>query len=544
MRRGGPPGPLASAPDEHPEADPSVVGVWRGDPGRGHRPAVHDHEVGDADHRRSHRPRRGIRRRHRGRRLGCGGAVVRPPAGPRGGGRPRPRTPTSRPSSRRSTPSSDGGPGRPEAHPIHRVTPVRDRSQRLVRRFAAVVAVGRLDPIEEVVPTAEHFDVVIIGGGPGGYAAALYGAAAGLNIALVEKDKVGGTCLHVGCIPAKELLETAAVLPHGRRRAPSSASTSASPTLDFVGHPGPQAAGHRPAVQRPRPACSRSARSPSTTASARSAPATASRSPAASPATSSSPATHVLLASGLGAPHHPRLRGRRHAWCSPPTRCCRCSRCPAPAVVIGGGAIGCEFASMMADLGTEVTILEALPKILPGCDEDVAKLVRALVQEAAASRCAPAWPSPATSPGRRRRHRRARSATARPSTSTLVVVSVGRRPLSDNLGLEGTGGRGRRAGLRRGRRAAAAPPRPGVYAVGDVIATPALAHVGFAEAHRRHQGHPRRGPACRSTTARCRGASTATPRSRFAGHSEAAAKEAGLRRRRRPSTASSATAGR
>src|SRR6476660_9007353 len=58
---------------------------------------------------------------------------------------------------------------------------------------------------------AEQFDVVVIGGGPGGYAAALYGAAAGLRIAVVEKDKIGGTCLHRGCIPAKEFLETAHV---------------------------------------------------------------------------------------------------------------------------------------------------------------------------------------------------------------------------------------------------------------------------------------------------------------------------------------------
>jgi len=79
----------------------------------------------------------------------------------------------------------------------------------------------------------DEFDLVVLGGGPGGYATALYGASAGLNIALVEELRVGGTCLHRGCIPAKELLQTAEVLRTVRRASEFGVQTSA-PTLELL----------------------------------------------------------------------------------------------------------------------------------------------------------------------------------------------------------------------------------------------------------------------------------------------------------------------
>ncbi len=325
-----------------------------------------------------------------------------------------------------------------------------------------------------MVTTAAKFDLVVIGGGPAGYATALYGASAGLTIALVEKQKVGGTCLHLGCIPAKELLESAAVYRTVRNAAEFGVNSSA-PSIDLAVT---QARKQR-IIDQLYGGLTSLLTGRKVTMFDGFGTLCADRVVRVSGGASGDTeltADVIVLATGSVPRTIPgfEVDGR---FVVTSDEMLAIDRLPATAAVIGGGAIGCEFASLLADLGTKVTILEALSKILPGCDTDATKAIERAFKKKGIDIF--------TGIG-------VHGHTPGDTTTTvhygddksleveLVCVSVGRNPftevLADGIGVERTD-RGYFVVDEYCRTTA-----PGVYAIGDCIATPALAHVGFAEA--------------------------------------------------------------
>ncbi|HEX5365287.1 MAG TPA: dihydrolipoyl dehydrogenase [Acidimicrobiales bacterium] len=385
-----------------------------------------------------------------------------------------------------------------------------------------------------MVPTADHFDVVVIGGGPGGYATALYGASAGLDVALVEKRWLGGTCLNVGCIPAKELLETAAVY-RTVTEAAAFGVGAGQPQLDWsvtqerkqavvdelVGGIAQLLKGRKVTVYDGYGRVGRKV-----TVYDGYGRLHAGRAVSVDPNDGSErfelSADAVVVAAGSETRTIPGFDVDGEVVMTS-DEVLSMPHVPGTAVVIGGGAIGCEFASMMADLGSRVTVLEALPKILPGCDKDVTAVVeRSFRKRGIEVRTGVQVTG----------HERGDGGTAvtvkgaDPIKADVVVVSVGRRPATADLGLGGTAVELDQRGFVVVDEACHTGEED-VWAVGDCIATPQLAHVGFAEAMVAIRGILGEDPVpvdygkvpwgiyCR-------------PEGAFAGHSEQSAREAGF----------------
>ncbi|MEY4036818.1 MAG: hypothetical protein RL201_199 [Actinomycetota bacterium] len=313
-----------------------------------------------------------------------------------------------------------------------------------------------------------NFDLVVLGGGSGGYAAALRGAQLGLSVALIEADKLGGTCLHRGCIPTKALLH-AGEIADGAREASHFGVNATFNSIDMAGvnsykdgviaklHKGLQGLvksrnitfieGHGKLVAKD-------------TIEVNGARYTG---------------KNILLATGSYARTLPGLDidGKRVITSD---QAMKMEYVPKSVIVLGGGVIGCEFASVWKSFGAEVTIIEGLPHLVALEDESSSKqLERAYRKRGINFELGVRFKSHAV--------------TADGVTVTLedgktfsaevLLVAVGRGPVSANLGYEEQG-----LTMDRGYVIVDNKCRtnvPGIWAVGDLIPTLQLAHVGFAE---------------------------------------------------------------
>ncbi|HUR72847.1 MAG TPA: dihydrolipoyl dehydrogenase [Sporichthya sp.] len=312
------------------------------------------------------------------------------------------------------------------------------------------------------------FDVLILGGGSGGYACALRAAQLGLSVALVEKGKLGGTCLHQGCIPTKALLHAAEVADLARE----GEQFGVRSTFEGIDMAGVNAYkdGVVSKLYKGLQGLVKSRKIHYVEAEGRLSSATTVDAAGVRYA-----GKHVVLATGSVPRSLPGLEidGTRvitsdHAL--------RLDRVPASAIILGGGVIGVEFASVWRSFGAEVTIVEALPHLVPLEDEANSKLLeRSFRKRGIAYELGARFTGVETT----EKGVRVSTENGKQIEAEILLVAIGRGPVSQNLGYEEVGVEMERGFVKVD--ALCQTSVPTISAVGDLIPTLQLAHVGFAE---------------------------------------------------------------
>jgi dihydrolipoamide dehydrogenase len=319
-----------------------------------------------------------------------------------------------------------------------------------------------------VAEGSSSYDIVVLGGGSGGYACALRAAELGKRVALIEKDKVGGTCLHRGCIPTKALLHAAELADQSRESAKFGIKT----TFDGIEMPGVLA--YQGSV------VDRLWKGLQSTIASRKIDTIIGDGQLVSPTSVrvgevTYEGEQIVLATGSEPRSLPGLEldGTRVISSDDALRL---DRVPSSVIVLGGGVIGVEFASVWRSFGADVTIVEMMPQLLPLEDETSARhLQRAFRRRGIGLELDSKFESVKHSEG----GVTVTLAGGKTLEAELLLVAVGRGPVSSGLGYEANG-----VTVNRGFVVVDELCRtsvPTISAVGDLIATPQLAHVGFAE---------------------------------------------------------------
>lgn len=328
-----------------------------------------------------------------------------------------------------------------------------------------------------------RFDVAIVGGGPGGYAAALYGASAGLKICIIERSKIGGTCLHRGCIPTKQLLETATVLRTVRR----ASEFGVAGVPDDAPHPDWAGALDRQSstvgtLYKGLEGLLKKKKVEMIEGTGRLTSDGAVLADLDSGQTESIDASATIIATGSKPKTIPgfEIDGTRVITSD---EALALPAIPQSIAIVGAGAIGVEFASLFADLGSQVTMVEALPSALPGADSEIAlvlerSLKRRGVVVSTGSRVT--GQSPIDGDGTRSAFEYDDSAGEHVSIEVeRILVAVGRTPVVDESIKASGVPLDERGYIEVDSDMSTALAN--TYAVGDVVGTPALAHVAFEE---------------------------------------------------------------
>ncbi|MEX2183341.1 MAG: dihydrolipoyl dehydrogenase [Chloroflexota bacterium] len=230
------------------------------------------------------------------------------------------------------------------------------------------------------VGSSNDFDLVVLGAGTGGYSAAFRAAQLGLKVALVDEDKIGGTCLHRGCIPTKALLESAGLVDRIRHAKSLGITLPGEPSIDYE-----QMAANKDAVVKRMWTGLKSlvTKNKVTWIDGRGRLDGPQKVRVSQPGDDGAPgkggervlqATNVILATGSRVKSLPGLEpdGTRIVTSDDVLRM---TSLPKDIVIVGAGAVGVEFASMFHDVGVGVTVLEYLPQIVPLEDAEVSKVV-------------------------------------------------------------------------------------------------------------------------------------------------------------------------
>jgi dihydrolipoamide dehydrogenase len=315
---------------------------------------------------------------------------------------------------------------------------------------------------------AEHnFDVVILGGGSGGYAAALRSAQLGKSVALIERDKIGGTCLHRGCIPTKALLHSAEVADVTRD------ASHAGVQANFLGIDMPQVNKYRDGI------VDRLFKGLTGLVGSKNITVVAGEGRLVAPKTVAVNGDHytgknVVLATGSYSRTLPGLEIGGRVMTS--DHALALDFVPGKVIVLGGGVIGVEFASIWKSFGAEVTIIEGLPTLVPNEDAAVSKAMeRAFRKRGIEFKTGVRFSSVTQSP--------TGVVVSLESGETLeaeiLLVAVGRGPNTAGFGYEEQGVKVDRGYVLTNDRLETSVS--GVFAAGDIVPGLQLAHRGFQQ---------------------------------------------------------------